>query len=293
MLPKLFDTHSHLQFQAYKNDASEVAKRMLEAGIWTIVVGSQSTTSADAVKFAEQYGDGVYAAIGAHPSHTHEQTIAAEEDDNELPTTPIKTRAEGFDFEYYKNLAASKKVVAVGEVGLDYYWLPKDVDPAPIKARQMEVFRDALNFADQQNLPLIIHAREAHRDVIGLFDEFIAARKLERRGVMHCFTGTWEEAAAYLERGFLISFTGIITFPPKKSNPAIQEALWETVRQVPLDKLMIETDAPYLAPTSHRGQRNEPLFVEEVARKVAQLKNISFEEVAAQTTATARKFFGV
>ena len=266
----------------------EVIKRSLAESVFMITVGTQQDTSRRGVKVAEKY-NGVWAAIGLHPSHTSEQTF---EDDEEMPTSTIKTRTEEFDPVFYRELAKSKKVVAIGECGLDYYHLPENISLDEVKEKQKIALRGQLDLADELGLPLIIHSRSAHADQIALLREYVKAGKLARRGVTHCFTGTIDEAQDYLDLGFLISFTGILAFPPRKSEGEISP-LQKVAQQIPLEKIMIETDAPYLAPPPYRGQRNEPRYVIEVAKKIAILKNVSLEEVVRVTTENAVKLFNL
>ncbi len=284
----LIDTHSHLNFSAFKNACDEVIKRTLAAGTWIINIGSQSTTSERAVEIANKYPKGVYAAVGLHPTHLFEMEV----DESEVDVK-FKSRKEQWSANFYEKLAKNKKVVAIGEIGLDYNFIPKNVDYEMAKKKQQEVFRQALDSADKLNLPVIIHSRDTHDDLIPILKKYTDAGKLQRRGVLHCFTGNWTDAKKYLDLGFLISFTGIITFKPRPKQMATQQQILEVVEKIPLDKIMIETDAPYLTPDPHRGKRNEPLFVEFVARKIAEIKGISFEEVAAATTQTARAFFKI
>jgi len=280
---KLIDTHCHAHFQAYKEDMDAVVERALSQGIRLITVGTQSTTSKTGIDLAEKY-DGVWAAIGLHPSHLHAQEFF---DDNELPpskrvTGKIKTRAEHFDPEYYRQLAAHPKVVGIGEFGLDYFHHPPGLDVEQMKTDQKISVREQLKFASSVDKPVIIHCRDAHPEQHELLQSEIENGGLKRRGVIHCFTGSVSEAANYLELGFLISVTGIVTF---------SKELQATVKQIPLDKLMIETDAPYLTPAPHRGKRNEPSYVKLVAEKIAEIKGISLEEVATVTTTNAIRLF--
>ncbi|MEK7105694.1 MAG: TatD family hydrolase [Patescibacteria group bacterium] len=280
----MIDTHCHVHFRAYKDDMDEVIKRSLEKGVRMVTVGTQSTTSKNGIEVAEKY-DGVYTTIGLHPNHTCEQHFEDELEE-------IKTRCESFDVEYYRELGKHPKVVAIGECGLDYYRIPEEVDRAALIVKQKEELRKQLSLADELNLPVVIHCRDAHTDQVAMLKEFIDAGKLSRRGVIHCFTGTIEEARAYHAIGFLTSFTGIITFPPRKSEGKIS-SLQQVVRDCPLEMMMLETDAPYLTPEPFRGKRNEPWYVQFVAAKVAALKNISVEEVDKVTTTNAEKLFGL
>ena len=268
----------------------DVITRSLDAGVGMVTVGTQSTTSKNGIALAEKY-DGVWCTIGLHPNHLHAQEFL---DENELPPgvkedveegggpAKIKTRAERFDPEYYRELVQHPKVVAIGEFGLDYYRLPPNVDLEQMKADQTESVRAQLQFASEFTKPIVIHCRDAHADQAQLIREEIARGGLTRRGVIHCFTGTAEEAAMYRELGFLVSITGIVTF-----GKNVQEA----VRDIPLDQIMLETDAPYLTPAPFRGKRNEPRYVEYVAAKVAELKGVSVDEVARVTTENAMKLF--
>lgn len=287
---RFIDTHCHVHFQAYREDMDDIIRRSLDAGVGMITVGTQSTTSKNGIALAEQY-DGVWCTIGLHPNHLHAQEFL---DENELPPgikddiaegdgpAKIKTRAERFDPEYYRALVRHPKVVAIGEFGLDYYRLPPNVDADKMKADQADAVRAQLQFATETVKPVVIHCRDAHQDQAQLLREAIARGGLARRGVIHCFTGTAEEAAMYRELGFLVSITGIVTF-----GKNVQEA----VRDIPLDQIMLETDAPYLTPAPFRGKRNEPRYVEYVAQKVAELKGVSVDEVAKVTTENAMKLF--
>lgn len=280
----MIDTHCHVHFRAYKDDMDEVIKRTLEKGVRMITVGTQSTTSKNGIDVAEKY-DGVYTTIGLHPNHTCEQHFEDEMEE-------IKTRCESFDVEYYRALAKHPKVVAIGECGLDYYRIPPEVDRDALIVKQKEELHKQLSLADELNLPVVIHCRDAHADQLAMLKEFTDAAKLTRRGVIHCFTGTLDEARAYHTIGFLTSFTGIITFPPRKSEGPISP-LQSVVADCPLEMMILETDSPYLTPEPHRGERNEPWYVQFVAAKVAELKGISVEEVDRVTTQNAEKLFGI
>ncbi len=284
----LIDTHAHLNFGAFKDDCDDIIKRTLAAGTQVINVGSQSTTSERAVEIAEEYPKGIYAAVGLHPTHLFEMEV----DESEIGVK-FKSRKEDWNADFYEKLAKNKKVIAIGEIGLDYNFIPKNIDFETAKKKQQEVFRKALTSAHKLNLPVIIHSRDTHDDIIPILKEYLDAEKLQRRGVLHCFTGNWADAKKYLDLDFLVSFTGIVTFKPKSSQKAAQEQILEVVKNVPHDKYMIETDAPYLSPEPYRGKRNEPLYVEYVARKIAEIKNLSFDKVADTTTKTAKLFFRI
>lgn len=282
----MFDSHCHVQFRAFKDDSAEVIKRSLDKKIGMIIVGSQNSTSQRAVEFAQKYSNGVWAAIGLHPIHLVEQEINEEE-------ISFKSREEKFDHDFYKNLAQQPKVVGIGETGLDYYHQSSIIPLDELKKKQADNFIQHCCLADELNLPMIVHCREAHADQIELIKNVLANGGLKKRGVIHCHTGDWTEAEQYLQLGFFIGFTGVINFPPKKNNPQPTLNILEAVKKIPLDRLLIETDAPYLAPPPHRGERNEPAFVEFVAQKVAEIKGISFEEVAKQTVKNTEQLFNI
>ncbi|MFA4936908.1 MAG: TatD family hydrolase [Patescibacteria group bacterium] len=278
----LIDTHCHLNFNAFKNDTDEVIKRAHRAGVTCIInLGSQWDTSERAVKLAQEH-DNLYAAIGLHPIHLFEQEVDEEE-------IYFKTRAEVFNPSRYSALArgSGSKVVAIGECGLDYYRFPDGVDKTEVKTKQQELFRQHITLADELNLPVIIHCREAYDDLLMILKQELDKGRLSKKGVAHCFLGTQEQAKQFLDLGFLLSFTGIITF--KNASPG----LLKVVKETPIDRIMVETDAPYLAPQAYRGTRNEPAYIVEVAKKIAELKNISLDELARVTTQNARNLFSL
>jgi TatD DNase family protein len=255
----LIDTHSHLNFNAFKDDVDEVIRRSLVNNVWMSNVGSQYETSKKAVEIAEKYPQGVYAAIGLHPIYAK----------------------ESFNYDEYKKLAESKKVVAIGEIGLDY-----KAEYVSFKERQEEVFLQQLNLAKELNLPVIFHCRMAHDDLLDILrnqkcNNYTGVNLLHQ-GVIHCFTGSWEQAQTYLEMELYLGFNGII----------FKLDLDEVINKTPLDKILIETDCPYLTPPPENG-RNEPMYVKYVAEKIAKIKNLRYEEVAKITTQNAKKFFGM
>jgi len=255
---ELIDTHAHLNFKAFSKDYKEVIKRCLDSDVFLINVGADFKTSKRAVEIAEEYKEGVYAAIGLHPIHVED---------------------EEFDASRYHELARSTKVVAVGETGLDYYHNEAEKD------LQKKVFIKQLKLAQELDKPVIIHCREAHKDLIDLLKKQESQNALPgRKGVVHCFMGRWLEAQEYLKMGFLISFTGVITYV-KDYDKAILN--------IPLEKLMLDTDSPYMAPEPHRGKRNEPRYCKYIAKKIAEIKGVSFKEVAKVTTENARKLFKI
>ena len=282
----LIDTHAHLNFNAYKADTDEVIRRSLDNDVWMINVGSRYETSKKAVEVAERYPEGVYAAIGVHPIHLAEGIFKVKLDEEE---TALQTRNENFDYEKYKALAKSKKVVAIGETGLDYYYRPKTKKKLELfKEKQRSGFCQQLNLAQELNLPVIFHCRMAHDDLIKILADSQNSNKstgvdLLPSGVVHCFTGNWEQAEEYMNMGFYLGFNGIIF----KLN------LDEIIEKTPLDKILIETDCPYLIPPPFSGKRNEPLYVKYVAERIAKVKNLDLKEIAKITTENAKKLFKI
>jgi TatD DNase family protein len=255
----LIDSHAHIQTSPFATDLNEVIERAHAAGVEKIVaVGGAGELSSNlaAIELAKAI-PGIFATVGMHP---HDAKDVGED-----------------EFKQIQELARTPHVVAIGETGLDFYYehSPRDV--------QRELFARFIQTALKMRLPLIVHVRDA-------FQETAELLKCEGsgavRGVIHCFTGDWVAAREFLDMGFYLSFSGIITFKNADS-------LREVVHRVPLDRMMIETDAPYLAPAPHRGKRNEPAFVRFVAETVASLRGISLEEVAQATTRNTRSLFGM
>jgi TatD DNase family protein len=281
----LFDSHSHAHFNAFKEDSDEVIKRALDKGVEMLLVGTHLDTSAKGVEVAEKY-DGVWSAIGLHPTHTTEGYFDPKEDgEDKAPGGGFNRRAEIYNKEAYRKLAqSSKKVVAIGEVGLDYYRLEgTEEEKEKTKQIQREVFQQQLDLACELDLAVCIHCRDAHDEVYEML-KATKARHSNLRGVIHCFTGTPAEAKKHMTLGFLISWTGIITFSRE----------WdEFIKETNISNFLVETDCPYLTPVPHRGKRNEPAYVEFTARKLAELKCMTFEEVAEITTRNAKKLFRI
>ncbi|MCX6760336.1 MAG: TatD family hydrolase [Candidatus Nealsonbacteria bacterium] len=271
----IIDTHSHLNFKAYENDRDEVIKRTLKEGVVCIDVGTKYETSKRAMELAEKY-DRIYAAIGMHPIHIKNDFLKLKLDPEEGAFTPFK---EEFEEEKYRELAKSKKVVAIGEIGLDYYYKPKTTRKLnAFKEKQKEVLLKQLKLAKEMNLPVIFHCRMAHQDLIGILKDMP-----EIKGVIHCFTGSWNEAKQYLDMGFYLGINGIM----------FKMDLTETIEKMPIEKILVETDCPYLTPPQEHGKRNEPLFVKYIIEKIADLKSITFDEVVEATTQNAKKLFKI
>jgi TatD DNase family protein len=285
----LIDTHAHVNFNAFAEDSEEVIRRALKEKIWMINIGSQLSTSRRAVEFAQKYPEGIYAAVGLHPVHLKEQIVHEEVDP--LEEFEFKTRPEIFDYAEYEKLAQDSKVVAIGEVGLDYFHLPEENKESE-RQKQKDNFIKHLELARDLDKPVMIHCREAHNDVVEILKSFLEIHPnpplgkegKSLKGVVHSFGGRWSQAEEYFKLGFLISFNGIITFARDYDK---------VIKNAPLERLMLETDCPYLTPVPHRGKRNEPSFVKFVAEKIAEVKGVSFEEVAQTTTDNAKKLFRI
>jgi TatD DNase family protein len=248
------DSHAHLQMDAFDDDRDDAIKRAKEAGIAGIItIGVTVADSEKGIGIADSH-DMVYASVGVHP---HEVSQIEED-----------------AYDRLRALARRDKVVAIGEIGLDFYYehSPRDL--------QFSHFADQLDLAVDLGLPVIIHDREAHRETL----EFIGYRKGRLRGVIHCFSGDLKMAEKCVDMGFAISIAGTVTY--NKS-----EELQKVARELPLETLLIETDAPYLAPQPWRGKRNEPAYVVETARRLAELRGITAKEVEAATEDNARRLF--
>ncbi|MBI4363260.1 MAG: TatD family hydrolase [Candidatus Doudnabacteria bacterium] len=269
----LFDTHTHVNFAAFKDDRDEVIKRALAENTWLINVGTQADTSKTAVDLAAKYPEGVYAAIGLHPVHTWQQMLDEEE-------SHFKTREEHFDTTLYQSMITDK-VVAVGECGLDYFRLREDNKEKAIEL-QKQAFVAQINFAKKHKLSLVVHCRDAYDDLL----EVLKSEYAGMPAVIHSFTDTWETAKKFLDQGYYIALNGILTFD--KSG-----RLAEVVKSAPFDRILTETDAPYLTPPPHRGKRNEPAYVRYVAIKIAEIKGLDTEEVMKQTFENACRLFNI
>jgi TatD DNase family protein len=275
------DVHTHVNLAAFKEDQDEVTKRALEAGVAHINVGTQRDTSEAAVALAEKYEKGVYAAIGLHPVHTSKSFHDTQELDS-APTVDAKgfiSRGEVFDHDFYKSLAEHPKTVAIGECGLDFYRVEEDTADV-----QKEAFVAQIAMANEVRKPLMLHIRSgsganAYRDAHELLKAH--AKVL---GNVHFFAGSIEDAKLFLEMGYTVSFTGVITFTHDYD---------EVVAYVPLDAIHAETDAPYVTPAPHRGMRNEPFHVQEVVKKIAEIKNLNLETVRTQLRENARRVFDI
>jgi TatD DNase family protein len=276
----LVDTHCHIFPTFFKNNSENVVKSSLERGVILNLVGTQYETSVEAVAMAEKF-DGVYASIGLHPTHVFPEYFNAEG----VEDTTSETE---FDYEKYKKLATSKKVIAIGECGLDVYRLPEHGNRNLVIKKQTEVFLKQVELAREFDLPLVIHVRSAHQEMIDVLKQEWENRK-PLRGVIHCYDSTWVYAEQFLQLGFHLGFTGIITFPPKKDNPGAQQELMKVIANCPLERILLETDSPFLAPLPYRGKIAEPWMVVEVAKKIAEIKGSAVSEVQEQTVMNSKK----
>ncbi|MFA6105128.1 MAG: TatD family hydrolase [Patescibacteria group bacterium] len=274
----IIDSHAHCQFRSYGNETENMMKRNLEKKVVVNIVGTEKGTSSAAVEMADKYPD-AYASIGLHPGHLFSEFHDTGESEN-------KINEKDFDVEFYESLAKHPKVVGIGECGLDFYRLPENVSREIVIKKQTEVFLLQATIAKKYNLPLVIHCREAHPEMISTLSSMN-----DFSGTMHCYTSNWENAKKYLDLGLYLGFTGVITFPPQKKNPLAQEELWQVIKNMPLERILVETDCPYLAPVPYRGKQGEPWMVEEVIKKIAELRGESVELIRQKTTENALRLF--
>jgi len=282
----LIDTHAHLNFNAFKDDLDKVIGRCFAENVWMINVGTKYETSKRAIEIAEQYEEGVYAAIGLHPIHLGTELVKIKTDPEE---GDFEAKGEDFDKEKYKELAlslaeGSKKVVAIGEIGLDYYYKPKTKKRLELfKEKQKELLLKQLDLAKELNLPVIFHCRMAHEDLLKILNYKLKTKNYELNGVVHCFTGDWQQAKQYLDMGFHLGFNGII----------YKLDLKEVIEKTPIKKILIETDCPYLTPPRAGAERNEPVFVKYIAQEIAKIKNLDFLKVTETTFKNAKRLFRI
>lgn len=249
----LYDTHAHLDDDMFDNDRESVIEKIKNKGIGLVNnIGASMESSRASIALAEKY-DFIRAVVGVHPSETYDLTMS--------------------DIDELKTMAAHPKVVAIGEIGLDYHY--EDTNPD----LQKKWFRIQLDLAKELGMPVVIHDRDSKGECIEILKE-----KDIHNGVIHCFSGSAQTAKEILDMGFYISFTGVITF--KNARRAI-----EALKVIPLDRLLIETDCPYMAPEPHRGTRNDSSLVCHIAEKIAEIKGVSYDEVVSRTCENALNFF--
>jgi TatD DNase family protein len=283
---KYADTHGHPNFVAFDHDRDEVVKRALDNGVMVLAVGTQGQTSRKAVELAEKYERGVYAAIGLHPIHTAKSF----HDEKELGEggREFTSRGEQFDYDFYKTLGQSGKVVAIGECGLDYYHLEEELSGV-VPKKQEENFRKQIELAIEVQKPLMLHlrngfGRSAYNDAYKILATYGKQPSAGLRGNLHFFAGSVDEARQFLDLGFSFSFTGVVTFAANYN---------EILNYLPLDRIMTETDCPYVSPAPYRGKRNEPLYVKEVVRAIAAIRGEDLEKARSVLFNNAVRFFGL
>ena len=267
----LCDTHVHLQSKAYSEDLKAVLKRASEANISACIIpGTTLTDSRDAIALAERYSTphcAIYAAVGIHPTNAGSLT----------PDALVELR----------EMARHPRVVAIGEIGLDYYW-PKINDrgwPCAEPDEQRTAFTIQLELAAEFEFPVIVHDRDAHEDVLHILKTWVS-RKPERTGSLHAYAGGPGLLGEALDFGFYIGMDGPVTFKKAKNLHAVAQ-------QVPLNRLLLETDGPYLTPIPHRGKRNEPAYLSYIAERIAELRGVPSEAIVSTTTANAKQLFGI
>jgi TatD DNase family protein len=253
----LIDTHAHTNFIDFKDDYKEAIKRALDSNIWVVNASSNLENAKKAVEIAHSFKEGVYAAVGEHPIHEGSGEV---------------------DYEAFFELAKDEKVVAIGEIGLDYFHMKEGT-----KDGQKEMLIKFLEIANRVKKPAIIHCREAHDDLVKILADFKKTHP-DLMGVMHFFVGSEEILKKVLDLGFYVSFTGVITFTTDYNG---------LVRMVPDDRIMSETDCPWVAPVPYRGKKNEPMYVKYVVEKMAEIRGVSFEKMSEQTFANAKRFFRI
>jgi TatD DNase family protein len=262
---KCFDTHCHPQFPQYEKDREEVIQRTLSEGVFMVCVGTDLKTSQSGIELAQKY-EGIWATVGLHPNDIQED----------------------FDISKYQRIINQSKVVAIGEVGLDYYRTP---EPHKQK-RQKEIFQLFIQLSQSLNMPMVFHFRDNSKGSIGkVHKDALEILPKDIMGVSHSFTGSIEEAKKYIERGIYLGFNGIITF--RSSDNKTNQEYKNLIKYVPLDSILLETDAPYLTPEPYRGKRNESLYVIKVAEKIAEIKRLSLEKVIDVTNQNALNLFKI
>jgi len=318
----IFDAHSHIQFPIYDNDREEVIKRAQEAGVKMIVAGSQISTSEEAIKLAHKYPEDIWATVGFHPSHAvtrSEQDAGGTTDHigcsersiggvfNSTTRSDVdaggaviwhhdaneqkENKPEEFDIKKIKELAMDSKVVGIGECGLDYFRIMNN--ESGIKNMQKEVFIKMADIAAELKKPIVIHCRPSKNSDDAYLDllEILKNRSDLEFKVLHCFSGGLEIAKKLAEAGFHFTLGGAVTFPSKTDKKKC--AYDEVIKYLPLDRIMTETDCPYIAPVPYRGSRNEPAYVIETAKKIAEIKNISIDEFKEIICRNVGRVFGI
>ena len=277
---KLFDTHAHVNFNAYKDDGEDVLQRCLENEMHVVNVGSQYSTSKRAIEYAHKFENGIYAAIGIHPVHLKKGSFT-HVDPEELTEEEIPTVGEAFDYKKYLELARDEKVVAIGEIGLDYHHFEDGDDEEFLKNLQRETLLEFIELANIVEKPVMLHCWDGYDDLL----EILANNPIAKKGIVHSFIGSYKTANKFIQLGYKIGMNGIVTYG---------ESYDRLIKEIDLENIVIETDCPYLTPRPlERGLRNEPLFVKEVAEKIADVKGITLEEVAEKTFQNAKNALNI
>ncbi len=281
----MFDSHTHAHFAAFEADYKEVIHRALKAGVGLINVGTQLDTSRRAIEVAHEFEtDPIYATVGLHPTHTEKSYHDSQELGGGEAAKAFVSRGEEFDPKAYLEMAKDPKVVAIGECGLDYY---RPTDPVKTKAKQIEVFVQHARIAAAVNKPLMIHCRpskgsdDAYEDIL----EILADETLKDiPKISHFYVGSAHITKHMIEAGFYFTFGGVITFARDYD---------ESIRLIPDERILLETDAPYVAPQSKRGQRNEPVNVIEIAQKMAEIRGVSYNRIEEMVKENAERIFKI
>ncbi len=257
MQPQYIDSHAHVNFSDFDADRAEVLARALEAGVWVVNVGSNRESSEKAVEVAHEYEEGVYAVIGLHPTDI----------------------AEDFGYDFYKKLAQDSKTLAIGEIGLDYHHFADGDDIEALKKKQKEVLIKFIDLANEVGKPVMLHCWDGYDDLL----QILTDHPVEKSGIVHSFVGGFRTAKKFIELGYFIGLNGVVTYTPDFNR---------LIKEVPLEKMVIETDCPYLAPGAKKGGRNEPILVREVAAHIAKIKEVEEEDVRVATLANSRQILG-
>ncbi|KKP68117.1 MAG: TatD family deoxyribonuclease [Candidatus Moranbacteria bacterium GW2011_GWE1_35_17] len=285
----IIDSHAHVNFNAFKDDGDEIIKKCLDNNVWVVNVGAEIRTSARAVEYANRYEEGVYAIVGLYPLHIKIDDSLSDITDNE-----DFNYQEEFIYEDYLDLAKNKKVVAIGEVGLDYHYFKEGDNVESIKKRQAEIFIEIIRLANEVDKPLSIHCRgvksrkeldharaDAYKDLL----EILKNNPVNKKGVLHSFVGSYKTAREFRELGFKLSFNGIITY---------SESYDKVLTDTPIEDILVETDCPYLTPRPlARDERNDPMNVKYVIEKIAKVKGMEVEEVIKIVEKNTREVFEI
>jgi TatD DNase family protein len=261
--PQYIDVHAHINFKDYDLDREDVIKNTLKQDTWMINVGTNLETSKQVVEIAHQYDRGVYAIVGLHPT---------------------EVERERFDVEEFEKLVQDPKVVAVGECGIDVFRIEDPVKKTELIEFQREDFIAQIELAVRYDKPIMIHARQSYGEILEIIDAGLMSHGSRLRGNVHFFAGTVEEARKFLERGFTLSFTGVITFASQYDD---------LIKHIPLESMLSETDCPFVSPVPFRGQRNQPLYVKEVVSRIADIKGLDIEYIKKTLLENAKKQFKI